>query len=132
MSASFPLAVAATDYALRAIVVPYIAKVRAIAPGARFTIRTVDGLDVQQQLERSDIDLAIMTPDAAAPNLHARHLFEEHYVCAMRPRSSGGRRAADTRSWLAFRVTSVGKSMAEDGKCVGYRMSEYNHIARLM
>lgn len=83
-SACFPLTIAATDYALRAIVVPYIAKVRALAPGAQFTIRTVDGSDVQQQLERGDIDLAIMTPDAAAPNLHARRLFEEHYVCAMR------------------------------------------------
>ncbi|EBF7378602.1 LysR family transcriptional regulator, partial [Salmonella enterica] len=39
---------------------------------------------LQNQLERGQIDLALLTPEITPPNLHARELFKEHYVCVLR------------------------------------------------
>lgn len=36
------------------------------------------------QLERGDLDLALITPETTPPELHARRLFDERYVCVMR------------------------------------------------
>lgn len=83
-TASFTLSIAATDYALLAVVVPFLTKLRRQAPGIRVATRPAEADRVQAQFERGDLDLALMTPEAAWPELHARRLFEERYVCAMR------------------------------------------------
>lgn len=83
-TAAFTLSIAATDYAQQAVIVPFLAKLRQRAPGIRLTIRPVEGDRVQKAFERGDLDLALMTPETAAPDLHARRLFDETYVCALR------------------------------------------------
>jgi DNA-binding transcriptional LysR family regulator len=83
-TASFTLSIAATDYALQAVVVPFLAKLRRLAPGIRIAIRPAEDDRVRVQFERGDLDLALMTPEAALPELHARRLFDERYVCALR------------------------------------------------
>ncbi len=82
--AAFTVTIAATDYALQAVVVPFLAKLRRRAPGIRVAIRPVEDDRVQMQFERGDLDLALMTPETALPDLHARRLFNETYVCALR------------------------------------------------
>jgi DNA-binding transcriptional LysR family regulator len=47
-------------------------------------VRPIEDDRVPGQLERGDVDIALLTPDGVSPDLHARHLFEEHYVCALR------------------------------------------------
>ncbi|GLK86085.1 LysR family transcriptional regulator [Ancylobacter defluvii] len=84
LTAEFTLNIAATDYTLQAVVVPFLAKLRRQAPGIRIAIRTVEDDRVQMQFERGELDLALMTPEAAPPDLHARRLFDETYVCALR------------------------------------------------
>ncbi|MGY5804775.1 LysR family transcriptional regulator [Rhizobium sp. LEGMi12c] len=83
-TAKFTLSIAATDYALQAVVVPFLAKMRPLAPGIRIAIRPVEDHRVQMQFESGDLDLALMTPETALPELHARRLFDETYVCALR------------------------------------------------
>jgi DNA-binding transcriptional LysR family regulator len=83
-TAKFTLSIAATDYALQAVVVPFLAKMRPLAPGIRVAIRPVEDDRVQMQFESGDLDLALMTPETALPELHARRLFDETYVCALR------------------------------------------------
>ncbi len=83
-TAEFTLSIAATDYALQAVVVPFVAKLRRRAPGIRIACRPVEDDRVQVQFERGDLDLALMTPEAALPDLRSRRLFDETYVCAMR------------------------------------------------
>ena len=83
-TARFTLSIAATDYALQAVVVPFLAKMRPSAPGIRVAIRPVEDDRVQTQFESGDLDLALMTPETALPELHARRLFDETYVCALR------------------------------------------------
>ncbi|WP_435953948.1 LysR family transcriptional regulator [Dryocola sp. BD626] len=73
----------ATDYALQAIVLPFIGELRRIAPGMRVAVRPPEDSNAQQQLEKGEMDIAIMTTYAVAPDLHARTLYEEKYVCAM-------------------------------------------------
>jgi DNA-binding transcriptional LysR family regulator len=83
-TAEFTMSIAATDYALQAVVVPFLAKLRVQAPGIRVAVRPIEGARIQTQFENGDVDLALMTPDSALPDLHARRLFDETYVCAMR------------------------------------------------
>ncbi|WP_349960497.1 LysR family transcriptional regulator [Rhizobium sp. ZPR3] len=83
-TAKFTLSIAATDYALQAVVVPFLAKMRLSAPGIRIAIRPVEDDRVQTQFESGDLGLALMTPETALPELHARRLFDETYVCALR------------------------------------------------
>lgn len=83
-TANFTLTIAATDYALQAVVVPFIAKLRRRAPGIRIASRPVEDDQVRLRFERGDLDLALMTPETAPPDLRSRRLFDEGYVCAMR------------------------------------------------
>ncbi|MDX7707289.1 LysR family transcriptional regulator [Aeromonas caviae] len=76
--------IAATDYALRAIAVPFLSTLKQQAPHIRVALVPVENSLVQTQLERGQIDVALLTPDITPPDLHARELFKEHYVCVMR------------------------------------------------
>lgn len=83
-TARFTMTIAATDYALHAVVVPLVTALRREAPGIRVASLPVDNAIVARQFERGALDLALMTPDTAPPDLHARKLFDETYVCALR------------------------------------------------
>lgn len=83
--ADFTFTLAATDYALRAIVAPFLTALRGRqAPGIRVAVRLIDDALVQHQLELGDVDLALMTPDAAPVDLRSYRLFDEEYVCLLR------------------------------------------------
>lgn len=93
-TASLTLSIAATDYALRAIAVPFLSALKRRAPHIRVAVRPIEDDRLQAQLERGDLDLALTTPESTPPDLHARHLFDEHYVCALRqdhPAAAGSR-----------------------------------------
>lgn len=83
-NASLTFTIAATDYALRAIALPFLSALKLQAPHIKVALVPVDDKQVQQQLERGEIDLALVTPDSIPHDLHARNLFEEHYVCVLR------------------------------------------------
>lgn len=82
--ATFTVSLAATDYALQAVAVPFIARMRQRAPGIRIAIRSSEDSHIISRFERGELDLALMTPQSAPPDLHSRRLFDENYVCAMR------------------------------------------------
>ncbi|MBK0091216.1 LysR family transcriptional regulator [Erwinia sp. S59] len=83
-TAEMTLNIAATDYALRAVVVPFMAALRVQAPGIRVAVLPVNNEQLSLQFERGDIDMALITPDTAPVDLHARPLYQEEYVCLMR------------------------------------------------
>lgn len=82
--AEFTLALAATDYALRAVVMPFVAALRPLAPGIRVTVHPVQEAQVLDRMEHGALDLALLTPETAPPELHCQRLFDEHYVCVLR------------------------------------------------
>ncbi|MDE1179401.1 LysR family transcriptional regulator [Paraburkholderia sp.] len=82
--ADMTLTIAATDYALQAVVVPFLSALRRHAPGLRTVVLPVQHERLYEQMQRGDIDLALITPETTPPDLHARRLFDERYVCVMR------------------------------------------------
>lgn len=83
-SASLTFTLAATDYALHTIAVPFLAALKQRAPHIRVSLVAVAHQGVQGLLEQGKIDLALLTPESTPQDLHARTLFREHYVCVLR------------------------------------------------
>jgi DNA-binding transcriptional LysR family regulator len=84
LTASMTVTIASTDYALRALVVPFLSALRKQAPNIRVAVQPVDNQQLLGQLDRGDVDLALVTPETKAVGLHAATLFDESYVCVMR------------------------------------------------
>ncbi|SHN31826.1 DNA-binding transcriptional regulator, LysR family [Duganella sacchari] len=82
-TASMTLTIAAIDYALRVVMVPLLSAIRRQAPGIRIVVTPAEA-SLHAQLERGDIDLALITPASATPDLPTRVLFEEDFVCVLR------------------------------------------------
>ena len=83
-SARFTVHIAATDYALRAVVLPLLPALRQQAPHIRVAVRALHQEQLAAQFERGEVDLALLTPESVSPDLHSRHLFEERYICVLR------------------------------------------------
>lgn len=82
--ARMTVAIACTDYLQAALVQPLVIALRQLAPGVRVAIRNLDVAQLEPQMARGDVDLALMTPGAAPASLRARPLFEERYVLIAR------------------------------------------------
>ncbi|MNO85583.1 HTH-type transcriptional regulator SyrM 1 [compost metagenome] len=76
--------VAATDYALRAVVVPFLGALRKQAPNIRVAVQAVDLSSLPTQLEQGEVDIALVTPEMTPPGVSSQNLFDERYVCVMR------------------------------------------------
>ncbi|WGL17755.1 LysR substrate-binding domain-containing protein [Microbulbifer bruguierae] len=83
-SARFTVHIAATDYALRAVVLPLLPALRQQAPNLRVAVRVLQQDQLAAQFERGEVDLALLMPESVAPNLHSRRLFDERYICVLR------------------------------------------------
>lgn len=78
--AELRVTIACTDYLQAAVIRPLAVELRTRAPGVRVAVRNLDIAELEAQMARGDVDLALMTPQAAPPSLRARHLFDERYV----------------------------------------------------
>jgi len=93
-TASFTVSIATTDYALKAVVMPFLAALRPLAPGIRVAVRPMDETRLRGQFERGEVHIALLTPQTTPQDLHARRLFDEDYVCVLRqghPEAGRGR-----------------------------------------
>lgn len=84
LTADFTFTLAATDYALKAVVVPFIAALKVRAPTIRVRVIPVEPERLTAQFEQGKIDLALLTPSTTPGDLHSRTLYEERYVCMLR------------------------------------------------
>jgi DNA-binding transcriptional LysR family regulator len=78
--AKLTVAIACTDYLQAAVIKPLVLKLRMRAPGVRVALRNLDMPQLETQMARGDVDLGLMTPQAAPLSLRSRHLFDERYV----------------------------------------------------
>jgi DNA-binding transcriptional LysR family regulator len=78
--ATLTVAIACTDYLQAAVAMPLVVELRTKAPGVRVALRNLDMAQLEAQMARGDVDLALMTPQAAPAGLRTRHLFDERYV----------------------------------------------------
>lgn len=92
------ITIAATDYALQAVIVPFLSVLRREAPGIRVAVVPILDTMLHAQLERGEVDLALVTLESTPADLHARRLFDERYVCVLRanhPDAARGRLTLD-------------------------------------
>lgn len=78
--AELTVTIACTDYLQAAVVKPLVMDLRTRAPGVRVALRNLDIAQLEAQMARGDVDVALMTPEVAPPGLRTRHLFDERYV----------------------------------------------------
>ena len=83
LTAQMTYTIAATDYALKAVIVPLMAELKKRAPGVRVAVINVNHDSIAQQMEQGAVDLALVTPQTTPEELHSRALYEEQYVCMM-------------------------------------------------
>jgi DNA-binding transcriptional LysR family regulator len=100
--ADLTLAIAATDYAQNAVLVPLLAILRAEAPSIRVSARPVVLHALAQQLENGELDMAVITPDMGLGTLRRRALFDEHYVCITRQGHPLAGRSLDIDTFCAL------------------------------
>jgi DNA-binding transcriptional LysR family regulator len=78
--ANLTVTIACTDYLQTAMIEPLVLELRTKAPGVRIAVRNLDLPQLETQMARGDVDLALMRPQDAPPSLRTRHLFDERYV----------------------------------------------------
>lgn len=78
--AEMTVSIACTDYLQVAVLKPLILELQSRAPGVRVAVRNFDIDRLELQMERGEIDIALMTPQDAPDRLRCRHLFDERYV----------------------------------------------------
>ena len=83
-TARLTFTVASTDYTLRAVALPFLAALKPLAPHIRVALVPVENGQVQSQLERGQLGLALLTPENTPTEMHARALYRERYVCVLR------------------------------------------------
>jgi len=62
------------------VVEPLAIALRKQAPGVRIALHHLDPAQLDAQMSRGDVDLALMTPEHGPASLRSRHLFDERYV----------------------------------------------------
>jgi DNA-binding transcriptional LysR family regulator len=60
-----------------AVLRPLVLELRRRAPGVRVALRHIDALQLEDQMARGAVDLALLTPEAAPKSLRSRKLFDE-------------------------------------------------------
>lgn len=64
VTASMTVMIASTDYALRAVVVPFLRRLISGSP-----VQPVDNQQLLSQLDHGEVDLALVTPESTAAGL---------------------------------------------------------------
>ena len=82
--AELTVRIACTDYAMRAVIVPFLHLLKIQAPKIKVAVLAINESIVQNQLEQRQIDFSLVTPDFQAPDIHAQNLYDERYICAVR------------------------------------------------
>jgi DNA-binding transcriptional LysR family regulator len=92
----FTLHVACSDYVQSALLLDFTLALRREAPGLRIALRPADSTRLEAQMEKGEVDLAVLTPEGIAESLRSRPLFEERYVFIARRGHPALRRPLDT------------------------------------
>ncbi|QMV14314.1 LysR family transcriptional regulator [Vibrio spartinae] len=78
--ADLTVMLACTDYLQSVIGLSIIETLRRQAPNVKVGLRSLEPARLEAQLANGEVDLALMTPEAAPPALRTRHLYDEVYV----------------------------------------------------
>ena len=79
-TASLTVSIACTDYVQAALIKHLVVAMRREAPGVRIALRILDVPQLELQMTRGEVDLAVINMNGAPPALHSQHLYDESYV----------------------------------------------------
>lgn len=79
-TASLAVSIACTDYVQAALIKHLVAALRREAPGVRIALRFLDVAQLEPQMSRGDVDVALINMQGAPLGLRSRRLFDETYV----------------------------------------------------
>ena len=82
--AELTVRIACTDYAMRAVIMPFLHLLKIQAPKIKVAVLVINESIVQNQLKQRQIDFALVTPNFQAPDIHAKILYDERYICVVR------------------------------------------------
>ncbi|MCS0611217.1 LysR family transcriptional regulator [Massilia kyonggiensis] len=103
----FTLHVACSDYVQSALLLDFTLVLRREAPGLRIALRAADSARLEAQMEKGEVDLAVLTPEGIAESLRSRPLFEERYVFIARRGHPALRRPLDTQRFCELEHVMV-------------------------
>jgi len=78
------------------------ARLGSCAPGCRIALLPYDGARTQEQMATGEIDLWLGAQASMPPNLRARTLYEEHFLCVMRRDRPAAARPLDLDRFCAL------------------------------
>lgn len=124
--------IAGSDYVQCALLRPLMAALKRKAPHMRCAWRQLNAPALHDQMERAEIDLAIMTINTAPPQLRSRALFSERYVFIARRGHPRVRRSVDLDTFASLEHVVVsprggGFSGPTDGALQAHHRSR--HVA---
>jgi DNA-binding transcriptional LysR family regulator len=94
--------VAVNNYAAVVLAGPLIAESAALAPKVRISLRPSGTLNLQELLDRGELDIAIAALEPPADRFAARVLVEDRYVAVMRRGHPVGRKRLDAKTFAAL------------------------------
>jgi DNA-binding transcriptional LysR family regulator len=103
----FTVHVACSDYVQSALLLDFTLALRHEAPGLRIALRPTDAARLEAQMEKGEVDLAVLTPEGIAESLRSRPLFEERYVFIARRGHPALRRPLDTQRFCELEHVMV-------------------------
>jgi DNA-binding transcriptional LysR family regulator len=105
----FTVHVACSDYVQSALLLDFTLALRRQggAPGLRIALRPADAARLEAQMEKGEVDLAVLTPEGIGESLRSRPLFEERYVFIARRGHPALRRPLDTQRFCELEHVMV-------------------------
>jgi DNA-binding transcriptional LysR family regulator len=103
----FTVHVACSDYVQSALLLDFTLALRREVPGLRIALRAADAARLEAQMEKGEVDLAVLTPEGIAESLRSRPLFEERYVFIARRGHPALRRPLDTQRFCELEHVMV-------------------------
>lgn len=84
-TAHMKLTIASTDYGFEAVVMPFLGRLKQVAPHISVALLPIQDNTILTWLEQGKIDLAVMNPERVrSEDMHVKPLYDEEYVCTMR------------------------------------------------
>jgi DNA-binding transcriptional LysR family regulator len=108
------------NYAAVVIAPPLVAAVSSAAPALRLTLRPSGTLDVVEQLDRGELDLAIGTRDSPGERFAAASLLDDAFVMVMRRGHPASRRKLSPAAFAALPHLEISSSREDTGFIDGW------------
>jgi DNA-binding transcriptional LysR family regulator len=116
-------ALAVNNYAAVVLAPPLVAAVTAAAPSVRLDLRPSGTLDIVEQLDRGDLDLAVGSLDNPGERFAAAPLLEDPFVMVMRRGHPASRRKLTAVAFAALPHLEISSS-GEDTRFIDRWLSE--------